>query len=69
MEIEHEIEKLITPQELTDILRLKQSFVYRLLRLGQIPSVRVTNGKRKQSLRVSPRALRKWLAAREVAER
>ena len=66
MEQRHAIEKLITPSELTSILGLRRSVVYRMLRSGQIPSVRVTSGERKLSLRVRPSALAAWLKSREV---
>lgn len=66
MELKNQIEKLITPSELTTILGLKRSVVYRMLRSGQIPAVRVTNGQRKMSLRVRPSALAAWMRRREV---
>jgi len=60
------VEKLLTPSELTEILGLKRSCVYRMLRSGQLPCVRVATGDRKLSLRVRPSELEKWLKAREV---
>jgi excisionase family DNA binding protein len=60
-------EKLLTPSELTEILGLKRSCIYRMLRSGQLPCVRVAAGERKLSLRVRPSALEKWLKAREVS--
>jgi excisionase family DNA binding protein len=66
MEQRHTVEKLITPSELSNILGLKRSCVYRMLRSGQIPSVRVTSGERKLSLRVRPSALELWIKKREL---
>jgi excisionase family DNA binding protein len=67
MEYRHTIEKLITPAELGQLLGLKRSCIYRMLRSGQIPSVRVTSGGRKLSLRVRPSELERWLKAREIS--
>jgi excisionase family DNA binding protein len=59
-------ERLIRPSELCEILGLKRSCVYGLLRSGQIPCIAVTRGRQKLSLRVRPSDLEKWLKAREV---
>jgi excisionase family DNA binding protein len=67
MQYKESLEKLITPAELTQILGLKRSCVYRMLRSGLIPSICVSTGERKLSLRVRPSALEKWLKAREVS--
>jgi excisionase family DNA binding protein len=61
------MESLLTPKQLTEILGLKRSCIYRMLRSGELPCVRVTTGARKLSLRVRPSALEKWLKAREVS--
>jgi excisionase family DNA binding protein len=68
MESKHNIENLIRPSELTSILGLKRSAVYRMLRSGQIPSIRVTSGERKLSLRVRPSALESWMKHREMGK-
>jgi excisionase family DNA binding protein len=61
------LEKLLTPAELTEILGLKRSCVYRMLRSGELPAVRVAAGERKLSLRVRPSQLERWLKARQVS--
>jgi excisionase family DNA binding protein len=61
------MENLLTPKQLTEILGLKRSCIYRMLRTGELPCVRVTKGERKLSLRVRPSALEKWLKAREIS--
>ncbi len=61
------MERLLTPGELTEILGLKRSCIYRMLRSGELPCVRVTSGHRKMSLRVRPSALEKWLKARQIS--
>jgi excisionase family DNA binding protein len=68
MEQRQLMERLITPTELAGILGLKRSVTYRMLRSGQIPSVRVTNSERKLSLRVRPSDLQRWLKMREVGK-
>jgi excisionase family DNA binding protein len=68
MERNISIERLIKPSELTSILGLKRSAIYRMLRSGEIPSVRVTSGERKLSLRVRPSALAVWMKRREVGK-
>jgi excisionase family DNA binding protein len=60
------MESLLTPKQLTEILGLKRSCVYRMLRSGELPCVCVTTGERKLSLRVRPSMLEKWLKAREI---
>jgi excisionase family DNA binding protein len=60
------VQKLITPQELIELLGLKRSCIYRLLNTGELPSIRVTKGVRKSSLRVRPSDLERWLTARQV---
>jgi excisionase family DNA binding protein len=59
-------QKLLTPRELGEVLGLKRSCIYRLLNTGELPSIRVTKGARKSSLRVRPSDLERWLKAREV---
>lgn len=60
------IEKLLRPSELTEILGLKRSCIYRMLKSGAIPSIAVAGGDRKFSLRVRPSQLEKWLKEREL---
>jgi excisionase family DNA binding protein len=60
------MENLLTPKQLTQILGLRRSCIYRMLRSGELPCVRVATGARKLSLRVRPSALEKWLKAREI---
>ena len=66
MESRNTLERLLKPSELTEILGLKRSCVYSLLRSGQIPSIAVASGARKLSLRVRPSDLQRWLKKREV---
>jgi excisionase family DNA binding protein len=61
------VENLLTAKQITEILGLKRSCVYKMLRSGELPCVRVTTGARKLSLRVRPSILEKWLKAREVS--
>lgn len=68
MEQRQIMERLITPTELAEILGLKRSVTYRMLRSGQVPAIRVTGSERKLSLRVRPSDLQKWLTARQVGK-
>src|SRR5512141_1833450 len=61
MQQKQSVERLITPCELTEILGLKRSCIYKILRSGELPCVRVTTGERKLSLRVRPSTLGKWM--------
>jgi|GEM_PF-1932124 excisionase family DNA binding protein len=66
MESKNTPERLLKPSELTEILGLKRSCVYGMLRSGQIPCIAVASGARKLSLRVRPSDLKRWLEKREV---
>ena len=60
------MDRLIKPRELSEILGLGKSVVYRMLASGCIPCVLVTNGKRRRSFRVRSQELEKWVRTREV---
>jgi predicted DNA-binding transcriptional regulator AlpA len=66
MESKSTLERLLKPSELAEILGLKRSCIYNLLRSGQVPCIAVASGARKLSLRVRPSDLAKWLREREV---
>jgi excisionase family DNA binding protein len=66
MESKNTLERLLKPAELAEILGLRRSCVYGLLRSGQIPSIAVAAGARKLSLRVRPSDLQQWLEKREI---
>lgn len=66
MESKNILERLLKPSELTEILGLKRSCVYGLLRSGQIPAIAVAQGARKLSLRVRPSDLHRWIKQREL---
>jgi excisionase family DNA binding protein len=68
MESKNNLEQLLKPSEVTEILGLKRSCVYGLLRSGQIPSIAVASGARKLSLRVRPSDLQRWLKLRELGK-
>jgi excisionase family DNA binding protein len=63
------IERLFTPAQICEILGLRRSCVYRMLRSGEIPAVRVRSGGRRLYLRVRPSALERWLREREMVRR
>ena len=60
------MERLIKPKELSEILGLGKSVVYRMLASGCIPCILVTNGERRRSFRVRSQELEGWMKAREV---
>jgi|WetSurSiteA1Bulk_404760.scaffolds.fasta_scaffold437177_1 hypothetical protein len=59
------IETLMTPGELMEILRWKQSRVYLALRKGEIPSLKISHGRRRTCFRVRPSDFERWLQERE----
>ena len=61
-----EIERLLNPSQVAEVLNLKKSTVHRLLAEGSIPSVPVTGSQRRRSFRVKPSVLQKWIESREV---
>ena len=61
-----DIEHLITPQELGEILGLRRSRVHRMLATGELPSIIVSKGAKRRVFRVRPSDLTKWMKAREV---
>ena len=63
------LETLLTAVEVAQVLRLKKSCVYRLMGKGSIPTVRVTDGLRKNALRVRPSDLETWLERRKLSKR
>lgn len=60
------IEKLLGPKEVGEILNLHRSKIHRMIASGEIPSVIVAKGVRRRVFRVKPSALLHWLKAREV---
>jgi excisionase family DNA binding protein len=60
------MEKLLTPHQVSEVLGLKRSCIYAMLRRGEIPAVRVRSGERKLYLRVRPAVLERWLRSRET---
>ncbi len=53
---------LLTPREVATILNVPRSYVYELIRRGELPRVRVGPKYR----RIRPAAVRQWLAEREA---
>jgi excisionase family DNA binding protein len=60
------IEKLLGPKEVGEILRLKKSKVARMLASGEIPSLVVAAGARRRTFRVKPSVLQHWMKLREI---
>jgi len=60
------IEKLLGPKEVGEILGLKKSKVAQMLACGELPSMIVSAGERRRVFRVRPSALSNWLKRREV---
>jgi excisionase family DNA binding protein len=61
-----EIERLLEPKELGEILNLRRSKIHRMLTSGEIPSIIVSQGTRRRCFRVKPSDLQRWLKTREV---
>jgi excisionase family DNA binding protein len=60
------IEKLLSPQEVGQILGLRRSKIHRMLASGEIPSVIVAQGARRRVFRVKPSVLMQWMKLREI---
>jgi excisionase family DNA binding protein len=61
-----EIEKLLGPKEVGEILNLRRSKIHRMIASGEIPSIIVSNGTRRRFFRVKPSVLIHWMDAHEV---
>ena len=57
--------KLLTPENVADVLSTSRSTARRLLLAGAIPSITIRTGARKKMLRVRSEALEKWIMAKE----
>jgi excisionase family DNA binding protein len=55
--------KLLTAKETAELLRVKPQWVYRMIRRGELPGVRLG-----RQLRVDEDALKAWVAKRNVSE-
>jgi excisionase family DNA binding protein len=60
------LEKLLGPKEVGEILGLKKSKVANMLASGEIPALIVSRGERRRTFRVKPSVLMLWLKRREV---
>ena len=60
------IEKLLGPKEVGEILNLRRSKIHRMIASGEIPSVIVSQGACRRVFRVKPSDLAKWMKQREV---
>lgn len=60
------LETLMTPGELMEVLRWKPSRVYLALRNGEIPSLRISQGRRRSCFRVRPSDFKRWLEECEI---
>jgi excisionase family DNA binding protein len=61
-----DIERLLQPKEVGEVLGLRRSKVHNMIATGDIPSVIVSQGTRRRVFRVRPSELAKWMKAREV---
>ena len=61
-----DIEKLLAPKELEQVLGLRRSKIHRMLSTGEISSLIVAQGSRRRVFRVRPSALAAWMKQREV---
>ena len=64
----NDIERLISPKELGEVLGLRRSKIHRMLRSGEIPSVIVAKGVKRSVLRVKPSVLAAWMQQREAGQ-
>jgi excisionase family DNA binding protein len=62
-----QIEHLLAPKEVGEILSLRRSKIHRMITAGEIPSVIVSKGTRRRVFRVRPSDLLKWMKEREVS--
>lgn len=61
------LEKLLGPKEVGEILNLRRSKIHRMIASGEIPSVIVAQGARRRVFRVKPSVLLQWMKAREIS--
>ncbi len=61
-----EIEKLMTPAQIAEVLGFRRSKVYQMLAAGELPAMIISKGARRRVFRVRPSTLQKWMADREV---
>jgi excisionase family DNA binding protein len=57
--------KLLTPEQVAEVLEVSRSTARRLLVEGVIPCVSIRSGKRKSVLRVREEILERWVMSRE----
>jgi excisionase family DNA binding protein len=57
--------KLLTPEQVAEVLEVSRSTARRLLIEGVIPCVSIRSGKRKSVLRVREEILERWVMSRE----
>ncbi|MGA2262301.1 MAG: helix-turn-helix domain-containing protein [Acidobacteriota bacterium] len=60
------LEKLLGPKEVGEVLGLKKSKVARMLASGEIPSLIISAGARRRVFRVRPSDLMSWLRRHEI---
>ena len=61
-----QLERLLAPKQVGEIIGLGRSKTYRMIASGEIPSVIVSQGAMRRVFRVRPSELVKWLKKREV---
>jgi excisionase family DNA binding protein len=62
------IEKLLSPQEVGQLIGLQRSKIHRMLASGEIPCLIVAQGARRRVFRVKPSVLLQWMKQREVRQ-
>jgi excisionase family DNA binding protein len=60
------LEKLLGPKEVGEILGLKKSKIHQMLASGEIPALIVAASERRRVFRVRPSALDQWMKRREI---
>ena len=58
--------RLQTPREIGEILRVSEATVLRLAYSGDLPCIAIRKGKRKKIIRFDPVMVEKWLAKRTL---
>ena len=53
-------DRLLTAREVAERLNISRSYVYYLVSIGELPSIRI-----RRAIRVQPRALEKFIAERD----
>ena len=61
-----EVEKLLNPKEIGEVLGLRRSKIQQMLASGEVPSVIISKGDRRRVFRVRPSDLQKWMKSREA---